>query len=287
MPANKEIWVIGDKYMIFLAQHLEFWKEKARRNPHEAIYMLHWYDVKAFSSQSTSTNAIEVIISTLIGALNNRPKLPDIIVVMLGDTKFWCDAQALKFTMDVFITVLLQEIKRLILTRQQDLPPKAVGHDPDIYLVKLNWKPENALDSVPGYPKKRRTFNKLLDTVVRPRGAKTIMLHEVNATLDPDLFLAHGDLSEKGYRQVWKSLSEALQDFKNTGHQKKKVFSVTEKRACQFEIDSSFYSSDEDAITNHRILQQGCTTGIPPHHFKRKVLTKKKSGNLYKWKNYN
>lgn len=238
--------------MVLLAQHLEYWKEQARRNPHEAIYILHWYDVKAFAPQSMSTNAIEIIISTLISALNNRPKLPNKIIIMLGDTKFWCEANALRFTMDVLLKVFLQELKRIISTRQQDLPPKAVGEDPELFVVKLNWKPEYALDSVSSYPKKRRTFNKLLDTVFRPRGVKTIMLHEVNATLDPDLFLTHGELSEKGYRQVWKSLSVAIQDFNAKGHQKKKVFSVKEKLPFGFEMKDTFrdLSSDEDSIAN-------------------------------------
>lgn len=235
---------------MFLSQHLEYWKELARKNPHEAIYMLHWFDVKAFSSQSSSSNAIEVIISSLIGALNNRPRPPHMIVVMLGDIKFWCEAQTLRFTMDTLLKFLLAEIKRVILQRQEDLPPKAVDQDPQIFMVKLNWMPDKSVDAVPGYPKKRRTFNKLLDTVVRPRGVKTMMLHEINANWNPDFFLTHGSLSEKGYRQVWKSLSEAIQDFQTAGHQKKKVFSTLERPAFRDEVDSSLYSSDDDTITD-------------------------------------
>lgn len=255
VPANREIWAIGDKYMMFVAQHLDYWKEVARKNPHEALYILHWYDVKAFPPQSTSTNAIEVILSTLIGALNNRPKLPDVLVVMLGDTKFWCNEQALQFTMDTLLTVLISEIKRILETRQGDLPVKAQGPETKLFFVKLNWKPDKAVDSVPFYPKKRRTFNKLLDAITRPRGASTILLHEINDKLDPDLFLCHGELSPKGYRQVWSSLSEAIRDFKFKGHQKKKVYSLmamqTASAARISDVDSSLYSSDDDQLTHH------------------------------------
>lgn len=243
--------------MTFVAQHLEYWKEKARRDPHEAEYILRWYDVKAFTPNSSSTNAIEVILSSLIGAFNTRPKPPDMMVIMLGDTKFWCDEMALRFTMDTLITVLISEIKRIIQNRQQDLPLKAMGKDPKLFVVKLNWKPENAIDSVMGYPKKRRTFNKLLDAIARPRCVTTLLLHEINATLDPDLFLNHGDLSDKGYRQVWKSLSEAIQDIEIKGKQTKKVFSVMPKTIDDnHEVESSCYSSEDDyAITRKELLR--------------------------------
>lgn len=229
VPAEKEIWVIGDRHMTFVSQHVEYWKELNRRNLHEGLYILRWYDVKAFPPNSSSTNAMEVIISTLVGALNNRPKLPHSLVIMLGDTKFWCNQQALQFTMDTLLINLLMEINKVIQTRQRDLPVKAVGKDPVIFFVKLNWKPENAIDSVPNYPKKRRTFNKLLDTIVKPREAFTIMLHEINERFDKDFFLGHGDLSQKGYRQIWVSLSEAIQDFDFRGHQQAKNYSVMEK----------------------------------------------------------
>lgn len=162
VPANREIWVIGDKLLTFAAQHLEYWKERARRDPHEALYILQNYDVKAFVPQSTSTNAMEVILGSLVCALNNRPKPPHIIIIMLGDTKFWCDDYALKFTMDTLLKVLLQELKRILETRSDDLPLKARSDEPRFFFVKLNWKPEKSIDSVPGYPTKRRTFNKLL-----------------------------------------------------------------------------------------------------------------------------
>lgn len=246
MPANYEIWVIGDSYMTFVAQHLEYWKEKARKDPHEAIYILRWFDVKAFPPNNISTNAVEVILTTLIGVLNTRPKLPHTLVIMLGDIRFWCDAQALRFTMDTIIKSLVKEIKRIIEQRQRDLPVKAVGRDPLIFFVKLNWKPEKAIDLVSAYPKKRRTFNKLLDSIVRPRGGNTILLHEINEKFDENMFLNHGELSDKGFRQIWASLSDALQDFETYGHQQKKEFVSVSQKETVFEVDSSDIIFDQN-----------------------------------------
>lgn len=220
MPANNEIWILGDSFMTMAAQHLEFWKAAMRKDPHEALYMLHWYDVKAVVPHSTSSNAVELITSSLVDILNTRPKLPQKLIVVLGDIKFWCDNDALDFTMDYILMGLLKEIKRIIQMRQEDLPAKAVGDDPQIYMVKLHWKPEKAIDTVPMYPKKRRTFNRLVDNTMHPRGVKTISLNEITVKVDDNFFLAHGSLSELGYRQVWKSLSEALCDFDTLGYQK-------------------------------------------------------------------
>lgn len=254
--------------MSFVAQHLEYWKSRARRDPQDALYILHWYDVKAFPPHSTTNNALEVILSSLIGALNNRPKLPHKLIVMLGDTKFWCDEQALLFTMDTFITVLLQELKRVIMERQEQLPVKSAGVDPAIFMVKLCWKPDNALDSVPQYPRKRCMFNKLLDEIVRPRGVRTVILHEINTTLDKNLFLNHGDLSEKGYRQIWKSLSEAVNDFDVRGHQQKKTFNVMVKlTAHNSEVDSLPLVCEEDDDIANQELRTGRRV-IPMIHVK-------------------
>lgn len=277
VPANKEIWVFGDKQMTFIAQHLDYWKEQARKDPHEALYILHRFDVKAFPSHSTSSNSVEVILSSLIGALNTRPKLPDLMVIMLGDTKFWCDNQTLKFTMDTVLKTLVKELKRIIEIRQRDLPVKALGSDPRIFFVKLNWKPEKSLDSVPQYPMRRRTFNKLLDAIVRPRGANTILLHEINEKIDPDFFLGHGDLSPKGYRQLWASLSEAIQDFMSLGHQQRKVFTTKEKQGRSGEVDSSLHTSDDDSITNRNVS----TTWT----LNRKIQNKRRYTNFTKSRN--
>lgn len=194
---------------------------------------------------------IELILNSLVGALNNRSKLPDMMVFMLSNTKFWCDESALNFTMDTLIKSMIKEIQRIIQTHQRDLPVKAVGPDPKKNFVKLNWKPDKAVDSVPMYPKKRRTFNKILDTIVRPRNVSTILLHEINDKLDPDLFLTHGDLSQKGYQQVWASLSEAIQDFMTIGYQKKKIYSVKPRQMdIRQKEPFSLCSSDDDSITN-------------------------------------
>lgn len=197
---------------------------------------------------------MQVILDALVGALNNRPKLPDTMVFMFGDTTFWCEESALNFTMDSLIQVFLREVKRIIEQRQADLPVKAVSaRDPWIIFVKLNWKPDKAIDSVPEYPRKRRLFNKLLDAVARPRGVNTILLHEINDKVDPDFFLSHGELSQKGYRQVWNSLSNAIRDFHQIGHQKKKVYTVMAKNTtANKEVDSSLYSSDDELFADKR-----------------------------------
>lgn len=219
VPANNEVWVIGDSFLNLAAQHLEYWKALARRDPHEALYMLHWYNVKAVIPQSTTSNSAEIITASLVAMLNNRPKLPHTLVMLLGDTKFWCEDNALKYCMDTILIGLLKEIKRIIALRQSDLPPKAVAQDPLLYFIKLHWKPDNAVDSVPMYPKKRRTFNKLLDTIMRPRGVHTISLNEITVKIDKNFFLNHGSLSELGLRQIWKSLSNALSDYDTYGYQ--------------------------------------------------------------------
>lgn len=259
VPANKEIWILGDSFLTLAGQHLEFWKELARRNPNEALYIIQWYDVKLFAPQGTTLNAVELILSTFVQALNTRPKLPSIIVTCLGDTKFWCDNDALKFTMDTILIGLLKELKRIIQTRQRDLPQKAVGPDPELFFTKLHWKPEGAIDTVLLYPKKRRTFNRLLDTIMKPRGAKTVNLNELTTKVDPDFFLGHGALSEQGFRQVWKSLSEAIHDYNNLGYQRQVDFIQNTASSMRNTFDEVSSNDSDVGDTNiYVFIVQAC-----------------------------
>lgn len=247
MPANREIWILGDSFLTLAAQHLEYWKEYARRNPHEALFMLHWFDVKVSLPQTPTNNAAHIITSALVNMLNTRPKLPHTMIVMLGGIKFWCDDHALKYSMDAILIGLLVEIKRIIQQRQEDLPVKALGPDPAIYFVKLHWRPEMGVDSIPMYPKKRRTFNRLLDTIMRPRNVRTISLNEITVKVNPEFFLAHGNLSEQGYRQLWKSLSEALEEFRTYGKQKPIDFVANkDKLRCLSSNDSDVGDTNVD-----------------------------------------
>lgn len=282
VPANSEIWVIRDSFMTLAAQHIEFWKAQAQRDPHEALYMLHWYDVKAVISQSISSKAAEVITSSLVNMLNNRPKPPQVLVVLLGDIKFWCDENALKYSMDTILIGLIKEIRRILSLRQRDLPPKAVGPDPLIYVVKLHWKPDKAVDSVPMYPKRRRTFNRLLDTIMRPRGVKTISLNEITIKVDKNFFLNHGSLSELGHRQIWKSLSDAIKDYDNFGYQKLVDFEVKPQKGL-------IVSSNESDIGDTNLEEEYSTTWIPragkkthePKFFKKAKGRGKRSSQQY------
>lgn len=269
--------------MTLAAQHLEFWKNSARKDPHEALYMLHWYDVKAVVPHSTSSNAAELITSSLVDILNTRPKLPQVLIIMLGDVKFWCDEEALDFTMDYILIGMLTEVKRILQTRQEDLPSKAVGYDPQIYIVKLHWKPDKAVDSVPMYPRKRRIFNRLVDTTMRPRGVKTISLNEITVKVDENFFLAHGSLSEMGYRQVWKSLSEALRDFDIRGYQKPVDFLPKDQPAeWTREVAPSQYTSnesDDDGLSGYKPLKR--RVKLKKRNFGRQQQGKRRMKNFH------
>lgn len=147
-----------------------------------------------------------------------------------------------------------------------DLPSKAVGRDPQLFMVKLHWKPEKAMDSVPLYPKKRRTFNRLVDTTMRPRGVKTISLNEITVKVDSNFFLGHGGLSELGYRQVWKSLSEAICDYDTLGYQKQIDFVSKNTQINQYTSNDSDVDFNQDT----------------DYQLRRKKFTKHRSGRQ-KW----
>lgn len=274
VPANQEVWVLGDGFLTMAAQHLEYWKEIAKRDPHEALYMLHWYDIKLIVPQAATSNSVELITGALVNMMNTRPKLPSILVIMLGDVKFWCENSALKFTMDLILKSLVKEIKRIVQLRQRDLPDKAVGPDPIIYFVKLHWKPDKAIDGVAGYPKKRRTFNKLLDSIMRPRGVKTIALNEITTKVDKDFFLNHGSLSQLGYRQVWKSLSEALDDFNNLGYQRQIDFVMNTKPNLKEVVSSNESDDDGPPMEDENLNFHNFNM---PHHRPNKPSAKKKN----------
>lgn len=93
-----------------------------------------------------------------------------------------------------------------------------------LYFAKLTFRPEDTTGLVSDFKNKRRAFNKLLDSIATPKSAKTISLDEITPKVNSQFFHTHGDLTPAGFRQIWSSLSDAIEDMDKYGAQRAKTF---------------------------------------------------------------
>lgn len=227
VPAYRQIWVIGDAPFAETIQHLQFWKDKADQDPLQAMYILKRYETKAFLPAS-SPNAVKAVIDALITALHERPIPPHTLCILLDDSNFWCDSMLLDYNMDMILTTLIREIIRVLETRTRDLPLRCV---PDfttkVIISKLTFRPEDAVGIVPGFREKRRKFNNQLDQIADQKRIRTISFDEITPKFSEAIFQSHGNLAKDGYRQIWNSLSNAIEDLDLLGAQRPKVFNAS------------------------------------------------------------
>lgn len=247
MPAARQIWIIGDAPFTETVQHLQFWKDKAQQNPTQAMYILKYYEPVAFLP-SVSANAVKSILDGLVTALHHRPVPPHTLCIMLDDSNFWCDTMLLDYSMTLILETLLKEVQRIIETRIRDLPLRCIpDYTTRILVSKLTYRPEDAIGLVAGFKEKRRRFNNTLATVMQDKMVKTISFDEITPKFSSTIFHSHGNLAKDGYRQIWSSFNNAIEDLDLFGAQRPKVFNTGNIHAVSY---TSANSRNNQTVTN-------------------------------------
>lgn len=217
--------MIGDRAFVNTAQHLQYWKDKADQNYNQGLYLLRKFEVKPFLP-SDVPNGVKAILDSLVNALHDRPIPPHTLCILIDDSEFWCDAMLLDYSMERILNILINEVGKILEQRTRDLPLKCVpDYTTRIIISKLTYRPEGATGIIIGFKEKRRQFNNILAKVTDPKRIKTVSFDEITPKFSENIFLPHGGLSKDGYRQIWLSLSNALEDFDLLGAQKIRVFS--------------------------------------------------------------
>lgn len=286
VPAWRQIWVIGDAAFTQTAQHLQFWKDKAVQEPNQALYIQKRYETIAFLP-SNSSNPVKAILDALVNALHERPLPPHTLVILLDDNQFWCDSMLLDYNMNWIVDTMIKEIRRILEMRTRDLPLCCI---PDfttkVIISKLTFRPEDALNLVAGFKEKRRQFNNLLDKICDNKRIRTISLDEITPKFSKSIFTSFGSIARDGYRQIWLSLNNAIEDLDLLGGQRPKVFTTPAQSGDNTQQVEQYYTVQGKQHAEEQVRQPCQDLRSVIYYNVGHTITNNKSaqrGRGYKW----
>lgn len=133
----------------------------------------------------------------------------------------------LDYSMYYILHTLMKEVTRILETRIRDLPLRCVpDYTTRVLYSKLTFRPEYTVGLVSGFKEKRRKFNTILGKVAEARAIQTISFDEITTKFSETIFHSHGNIARDGYRQIWMSLNNAIEDLDLLGAQRSKVFTT-------------------------------------------------------------
>lgn len=156
-------------------------------------------------------NIPNIVLNSLVDTLNVKAKVPHTLIIILNDHRFWNDSNMLKYQMERILARFFKEIRRIAEARNNSLPPRAVNWDyPRIFVTKALPLPNNLPSYPRGFKANRAEFNMLLQQGEQQHNYKSIALPEFTCDNEHNLFNKYGSLTQKGYRTLWITISDAV-----------------------------------------------------------------------------
>lgn len=209
--------MLGDAILTEAAGHYNFFKKKkGESTATQGIYMENMYAIRmvpaGIYTATQAKNTPNIILNALVDTLNVKAKVPHTLVVMLNDYRFWNDTDLLASQMDRILNRFLKEIRRIVEARNESLPARAVNWDyPRIFITRPLPMPNDMARPYPkGFKANRRKYNKILLRCAELLNYTLINFTEFTKENDNGFFTQNGDITPKGYRNVWTTISDSI-----------------------------------------------------------------------------
>lgn len=249
VPANKNIWVIGDKLLNEAAGHYQRFKPKPGEIVDDnTLYIERRYNLKRIPpgiysySKDLPFNAPELLISSFIDTLNepSNAKLPDILLILWNDYRFWNNELLLKNHMSKIIRKFIKELKKIAEIRNDALPEKAANwQNPRIFISNPLPLPNNMGHYPMRFKANRRKFTRILQKGSAKDGYTIINFDDFTSENANKFFHQDGAISEEGFTYMWTTISDAI----HTSDKKQEILS---RKAKAKELAASFNISSPD-----------------------------------------
>lgn len=221
MPANNTIWVIGDSLLTDASGHYnQFKKRKGEQlnssTEAQLLYIENMYAIRIISpgvcTSKQAKNMPNIVLNSLVETLNMKAKVPHTIVILVNDHRFWNDTNILNLQMERILARFFREFWRIIEARNLSLPPKAVNWEyPRLFITKALPLPNHMTKQYPkAFKPNRRKYNKILLRGEEEHKYRTINLSDFTCENSNKLFNPDGTISHAGYRNIWRSISDAV-----------------------------------------------------------------------------
>lgn len=209
--ADRDIWILGDN---FLTEAVSVLMEMQHQNKDE-LYIFSNYDPQVYYPKLLDKDTFgKQIMKLLFTALEEHNKLPYAMIIITGNKNV--DSMVLNPTHTRRVwNALLTEIQRTIRTRKEDLPRKAQSDsEPKVFVTNMfpRFKDhcESKGDTMETFKTKRRRFNGILPQIVKEFDYGVLQITGILPDKPEFFSMSTGQLSGKGIKQYWSSLSSEL-----------------------------------------------------------------------------
>lgn len=212
--------MIGDKLLNEAAGHYQKFKPKPGQVVDDStLYIERRYNLKRIPpgiysyNKDMPFNAPALMINSFIDTLNDpvNPKLPDILVVLWNDYRFWNDELLLKNHMAKILKKFIKELKKIAEIRNFALPEKAANwQNPRIFINNPLPLPNNMTKYPVRYKANRRKFTRLLQKGSAKDGYTVINFDDFSSENTNKFFNPDGNISENGFNYLWKVVSDSI-----------------------------------------------------------------------------
>lgn len=222
VPANKAIWVLGDRILNEAAGHYQKFKPKPGEILDDtSLYLERKYDLKRLTPGmyghdiSKPLNVPAIIMENFVDALNLpvNEKVPDTIVILWNDHRFWNDELFLQNNMSKILHKFIKEIRKISEIRNFALPEKAANWDnPRLFITRPLPMPNGFAKYPPHFKSNRRKLLKLLHKSSKREGFTAVNFDEFSCDNKNGYFNSDGTIAEEGYNYIWMSISNKIQE---------------------------------------------------------------------------
>lgn len=212
--------MVGDKLLNDASGHYQKFKPKPGQIIDDStLYTERRYYLKRIPpgtygyEKEKICNIPALIINSFIDTLNepHNAKLPDVLVILWNDHRFWNDELFLKNHMPKVLRKFVKEIKKIAEIRNFALPEKAASwENPRVFITKPLPLPNNMKWYPPGYKANRRKFTRMLQKGSARGGYSTINFDDFTCENSNNYFHKDGSVSEDGFDYIWKVISDTI-----------------------------------------------------------------------------
>lgn len=211
IPANKNVWIIGDGYLTDAVAVLTQMQGLEK----DQLYIYQAYDVQIFYPKKQCSDTFgKQVRTTLYQALKENNKLPAVLLVITGNDKIDNMVSTPYHTKRIWNT-LFTEIDRAIKARKNDLPRKAyLNEEPRVFISNVYPRYKDHCERLDAgfdtFKTKRRRLNNILPQVAEKYSFEVMSVTGIMPDNSEFFEMSTGKLSGKGMREFWVSISKEL-----------------------------------------------------------------------------
>lgn len=231
----KDVWFVGDHLMRDAYPSLQ--NLKAAFIHGEKCYLQETYDSFGYFPVFTEKNTLSMIRNATVEGLNAHLKLPNAIVILMGNQIITEDPLFLPSELEKKLRWILREIMAAIATRKSMLLPKnfTFGEPRIIWIKNFQTHVGDPVD-----PECLTKYNNLLKRICAPKAVYTPDL-DLFVNTAARLYDHHNRINDRSFKELWMAISATMKEIDDWDEQYFITRKVEERlNELKFDADLKF-----------------------------------------------